>query len=376
MQTEQRHQEIRKVTWIGIVVNVLLAMAQVVSGIFAHSQALIADGIHTLADLFSDFVVLITAQQAAKAADEDHPYGHGRFETLSSIFLGGLLIAVAIGIGMRGVESVFADDAQPLEFFALFFALLAIVCKEFLYRYTLRVSQRIKSTLLESNALHHRSDVLSSIVVLIGIGAQLAGVPYMDVLAAIVVAIMIALMGVHLIRKAFAELIDTSLDQELVADITKHILDTDGIVDVHSLRSRSMGGQGYIDTEIRVNPHLSVSEAHFISLHLEQSIKKRYPQIQDVTVHIDPVAHDQHDDIEQLPSRAEVLFSLYSVWESVQDSDKILNIRLHYLGDEIEIEIILPLAFASEAEQTLASNLNHAACQLKYIGKVNIYYAP
>lgn len=372
---DQRHAIIKRVTYVGILINILLSAAQIVSGLFAHSQALIADGIHTLADLLSDFVVLFTAQHAAKAADDDHPYGHGRFETLTSIFLGIALVAVALGIGYRGVLSIANPAAVTVEPYALFFALLAIVSKEFLFRYTINAARQIKSTLLESNAMHHRSDVFSSVVVVAGVAAQLIGVPHMDALAAIIVAVMVSLMGLHLIKKSFAELIDTSLDQELLDKIKQHILNTGGVFAIHSLRSRSMGGMGYIDTEIRVNPRLSVSEAHFISLHIEQSVKKLFDEIADVTVHIDPVADSDHDSIVKLPTRSELLFSLYSSWESIEGSDKIRNIHLHYLSDRIEIDLILPIEMACEEKNPLAKKLITAAEQHGFIGKINTYYA-
>ena len=373
--TNSRHSVIKQVTYVGILVNILLSAAQIISGFFAHSQALIADGIHTLADLLSDFVVLFAAQHAAKAADEDHPYGHGRFETLTSIFLGIILVAVALGIGYRGIQSMAIASPASIEPYALAFAILAIISKEFLYRYTLNAARKIKSTLLESNAMHHRSDVFSSIVVVAGVAAQLSGITHMDALAAIIVAIMISLMGLHLIKKSFNELIDTSLDQELVDKVKQHILNTGGVTAVHSLRSRSMGGLGYIDTEIRVNPRLSVSEAHYISLHMEQSIKKLFNEIADVTIHIDPVADIDHDNIIKLPTRSELLFSLFSAWESIVGSDQIQNIHLHYLSNKVDIDIILPLSLACEKNQTLAKSLEQSAHNLNYIGNINIYYA-
>ncbi len=373
---DQRSQTIKQVTIVGVVVNILLAIAQILSGIFAHSQALLADGLHTLADLVSDFVVLITAHHAGKAADADHPYGHGRIETLSSIFLGIALIGVALGMGYRGIQSMIEPSGQQTESYALLFALLAIFSKEFLYRYTVHFARKIKSTLLESNALHHRSDVFSSIVVVIGVTAQIIGVNNMDALAAVVVSVMIALMGTHLVKKAFAELIDTSLDRELVARIRQMILDTDGVIDVHRLRSRSMGGLGYIDTEILVNPRLSVSEAHYISLNIERSIEKQFDEIIDVTVHIDPVADHDHQQIQQLPSRAELLFNLYSAWETLEDSDQIKNIFLHYLTGQVEIDVLLPLDYGCDKNKQLAKQLRETAQNLDYVGKVNIYYAP
>jgi len=376
MTTDNRKQIIQRVTVRGMFVNIFLALAQILSGIFAHSQALLADGLHTLADLITDIIVLITAHHSSKDADEDHPYGHARIETLASIFLGVSLIGVAAGIGYRGIQSFASEQTAQTENYAVAFALLAIFSKEFLYQYTVRAARKIKSSLLESNALHHRSDVFSSIVVVIGVGAQIAGVDHMDALAAIVVSVMISVMGAHLIKKAFAELIDTSLNQPLVEKIKNHISRMDGVVAVHSLRSRSMGGQGFIDTEIRVNPRLSVSEAHYISLAIEQSVKKHFSEISDVTVHIDPVAATDHDSILALPSRSELLFSLYSVLESVPLSEEIKNIHLHYLTNQIEVDVILPLDFGCNQQTKLASRILQMTNSIPFVGKVNIYYAP
>jgi len=376
MMTDQRGETIRKVTFTGILVNVFLALAQVISGLLAHSQALLADGLHTLADLITDFIVLFTAHHSAKAADENHPYGHARYETLSSIFLGFALIAVALGMGYQGIQALVEPGTNQTESYALLFAFLAIFSKEFLYRYTMHAARKIKSTLLESNALHHRSDVFSSIVVVIGVGAQVSGINHMDALAAVIISIMISLMGIHLIKKAFEELIDTSLDQKLVEKIKSHIENSDGVVAVHSLRSRSMGGLGFIDTEIRVNPHLSVSEAHFISLGIEKTIKKQFTDISDITVHIDPLAETDHESILQLPSRAELLFKLYSVWESLENSEHIKNIHLHYLTRQIEVDVILPLKFGCNNKHQLAEQLYEKASSIPFVGKINIYYAP
>ncbi|MCP4075753.1 MAG: cation transporter [Gammaproteobacteria bacterium] len=376
MMTDPRKKVIQKVTYTGILVNTLLALAQIISGLIAHSQALLADGLHTLADLISDFIVLITAHHSAKAADDDHPYGHARIETLSSIFLGLALIAVALGMGYKGIQTFAQTETVQTESYALVFAFIAIFSKEFLYRYTIHAARKIKSTLLESNALHHRSDVFSSIIVVIGVGAQVAGIEHMDALAAIIISVMISLMGIHLVKKAFEELIDTSLDQHLVEKIKDHINKMSGVITVHSLRSRSMGGMGFIDTEIRVNPRLSVSEAHYISLHIEKTVKKKFSEISDITVHIDPVAETEHEYILQLPRRSELLFNLYSAWESLENSEKIKNIHLHYLTRQIEVDIILPLEFGCDKENKLASELYQKARSIPFVGDINIYYVP
>jgi len=281
-----------------------------------------------------------------------------------------------LGMGYRGIQAFAQTETVQTETYALFFAFVAIFSKEFLYRYTIHAARKIKSTLLESNALHHRSDVFSSVIVVIGVGAQVAGIDHMDALAAIVISVMISLMGIHLVKKAFEELIDTSLDQQLVEKIKDHINKMSGVIAVHSLRSRSMGGMGFIDTEIRVNPRLSVSEAHYISLHIEKTVKKKFSEISDITVHIDPVAETEHEYILQLPRRSELLFKLYSAWESLENSEKIKNIHLHYLTRQIEVDIILPLEFGCDKDNTLAKELYERACNIPFVGEINIYYAP
>ena len=198
----------------------------------------------------------------------------------------------------------------------------------------------------------------------------------MDALAAIIISIMISLMGIHLIKKAFSELIDTSLDQQLIEQVRKHILSIGGITAIHSLRSRSMGGLGFIDTEIRVNPRLSVSEAHYISLSIEKTVKKNFDEITDITVHIDPVAETEHEALLLLPKRSELLFSLYSVWEGLENAEHIHNIHLHYLTRQIEIDVILPLRFGCSNQNNLATEVREKAQSIAYVGKVNIYYAP
>ncbi|UCH40922.1 MAG: cation transporter, partial [Gammaproteobacteria bacterium] len=258
-RAEQRHRTTQRVTLVGAAVNCGLAALQISFGLLGKSQALLADGLHTLSDLSTDFIVLYASKRAAKEADEEHPYGHGRIETLASMLLGVILAGVGIGIGVRGVESILDPQRPDPEAITIFFAFLAIVAKEGLYHYTLRAARAIHSSMLESNAWHHRSDALSSIVVVIGISAQVLGVAHMDAVAAIIVGAMILLMGFRLSRKALYELIDTGLDFKLVDEVRTAMLDDTSVVGIHNLRTRSMGGQGYIDAHIEVDSDLTVS---------------------------------------------------------------------------------------------------------------------
>ena len=376
MDKLERHRVTRRVTLVGAAVNAGLACLQIVFGVLGNSQALLADGIHTLSDLATDVIVLFASGHAARDADEDHPYGHGRIETLASVLLGAMLLLVAFGIGYRGVESILHPQPADLALITLFFASLAIVAKEALYHYTVRAARSIHSSLLESNAWHHRSDVLSSIVVVIGIGSQLLGVLYADAIAAIVVAMMIAWMGIRLARNALSELIDTSLDTELVESVQASMQLNPSVVGVHNLRSRSMGGLGYIDAHIEVDPNLTVSEAHYIAHRIEHQVKKQFPQIIDVHIHIDPLDDTVRDSVlARLPERTEIINDLEQAWQAIPQSERIEQLKLHYLDRLIEIDLFLPVSMCNPEAADSVAELRETALNLDYVGKVNVYYS-
>ena len=375
MNPDQRHKTTQRVTLVGAAVNCVLATLQITFGLLGKSQALLADGLHTISDLSTDFIVLYASKRASKEADEDHPYGHGRIETLASMLLGAILAAVGIGIGLRGIESVIDPRHIDPEPITILFAFLAIVFKEGLYRYTLRAARAIHSSLLESNAWHHRSDALSSIVVVIGISAQVLGVPHMDALAAIVVGSMILLMGFRLGRKALDELIDTGLELDLVDEVRAAMQADSSVVGIHNLRTRSMGGQGYIDAHIEVDSDLTVSEAHYIAHKIEYRVKKQFPKIIDVQIHIDPLDDAVKESVlAGLPERSVIESDLQQAWQAIDERSEVSQIKLHYLDRLIEIDLVLPAEMTSRKHQAAVSQLQQGASNLDYVGKVNIYY--
>lgn len=374
MEISQRYQITKKVTLVGALVNAFLASAQVVFGLIGQSQALLADGIHTLSDLSSDFVVLYASSRSSIAADENHPYGHGRIETLASLLLGLILVGVGISLGIRGINSIFTPDRPDPEVITIFFAGLAIVSKEALYRYTMKAARQVHSTLLESNAMHHRSDALSSIVVVIGIASQLAGIPHMDAAAAVIVGLMIALMGYKLTRKSLDELIDSSLDMTLVENIQQLIKADNNVKAIHSLRSRSLGGLGHVDAELRVEPRLTVSEAHYIAFSLEEKIRSEFPSIVDVSIHVDPLTETSHEEVTDLPARDELIAILREHWQGMPISDHISQINLHYLNRKIDADFVLPLALNTQENQAQIAQLIESAQSIKCIGLASIYF--
>ncbi len=339
----QRYKATRNVTLVGIVVNMALASLQIIGGIFTFSQALVADGIHTLSDLASDFVVLAAAKMASKDADDDHPYGHGRFETVATVILGLSLSGVAIGITMRAINRLMNPEnlTQP-QTLALVFVALAIISKEGLYQYTSSVAKRIDSKMLEANAWHHRSDAISSLLVAAGVaGSIYLNLPWLDAVAAILVAAMIFYMGAKLIFSSTMELVDTAISANKTQEIKSYISGIEGVDEMHMLRTRKMGNNVLADVHLQVNPYLSVSEGHYIAENVIKKLGDQFPEINDVTAHIDPEDDETAMLSNALPSRQALMETLFPVMKSTGLDNIIQTINLHYIKGKIEIEIIL-----------------------------------
>jgi len=342
-KNQVRYKAIRKVTLIGMVVNVFLSAAQLIGGFFSNSQALIADGIHTLSDLASDIVVLVAAKIASQDADDDHPYGHGRFETVATVILGLALAGVAVGIAINAFARITNPETlmQP-EPFALLFAALAIISKEGLYQYTMVVAKQVSSKMLQANAWHHRSDAISSVMVALGVaGSIFLEIPWLDAAAAILVAVMIFYMGVRLILDSTIELVDTALEPEKMKEIRGFISAVEGVEQTHMLRTRKMGNNVLADVHIQVNSYLSVSEGHYIAENVMQKLRKKFPEMHDITVHIDPEDDERGSPSGKLPSRNQVLQQIYPEIQKTGLDQDIRNIILHYINGQIEIEVFL-----------------------------------
>ncbi len=318
-------------------------MVQLIGGIFTHSQALIADGMHTLSDLASDFVVLFASKLASKDADEDHPYGHERIETVATVVLGMALAGVAVGIALNALDRLihFEKLLQPTSL-AILLALVAIVAKEGLYQYTIHIANKIDSNLLRANAWHHRSDAISSLLVALGVaGSALLQIPWLDAVAAILVAIMIFYMGVRLILDSTMELVDTSVELDKVSKIKTFISQLEGVESLHSLRTRKMGSKVLADVHIQVNSYLTVSEGHYIAENVINKTTQNFPEMTDITVHIDPENDETSSPSGKLPSRNELMEQLTPQLQKTGLADNILDIVLHYLNGKIDIEIYL-----------------------------------
>lgn len=365
----------KRASIVGALVNILQTAIKLAFGILGQSAALIADGIHSLSDLLSDLLVIIAVRLGSRAADPDHPYGHRRFETIATVLLGVSLIGISAAIVWHVLERV--NDPATLsvpDVKTLGIAALSILLNEWLYHYTKRIAKTTRSKLLLANAWHQRSDALSSLVVLCGIGGVLLGYPFADAIAAVIVALMIAKIGLSLVFDSIRELVDTSLPPSVVAEIRKAIMAIAGVEGIHLLRTRQMGEDAYIDAHIVVDPRITVSEGHCIGDAVRDELISRFDDVLDVLVHIDPEDDQGFLDHPRLLARADVRDLLTFYLDDVKSH--IEDFRIHYLDGQLEVEIILPFVLSEQAEQLAAIKKQCALMQMeiKEIDKVFVFF--
>jgi len=293
----ERARAASRSTWVSVIVNLLLTLAQISAGVFTKSQGLVADGVHSLSDLIADFVVLLANHHSQKEADDDHPYGHHRFETAASLVLGGLLLAVGIGMLWSAFKKLEAPESVPtVHVLALWVAGSALIIKEALFRYMLAVAKRVKSSMLVANAWHARSDAASSLVVGLGIIGNLAGYPILDPIAALIVGFMVGRMGWEFGWDALHDLMDRSADEQEVCAIRQTISETPGVLGVHDLRTRKMGDLIVVDVHIEVQATLTVEAGHDIAVDVRQRVIARH-RVLNLLTHIDPAQRPDRDHL-------------------------------------------------------------------------------
>lgn len=284
--TVDRSAEVQSVTLRAVVVNISLVTIQLLTGLVTGSQALIADSLHALSDLFSDGLVLYFNRVANAPPDAEHPYGHGRFETLGSFSLAIILIVTGLAISLRAISST--GQVAPVGWGAAAAAALGIISKELLFRYTRRRARELRSELLLANAWHQRSDVGSSVASTIGVVGSALGLPILDPIAALIVGLLIALVGVRIARQALLEVLDTSMEDAMLKALKSEIPEFPGVNGVHNLRARRMGPHILLDLHLEVPGEMSVREAHELSNRIEQRLLTRYSEVSEVLIHIDP----------------------------------------------------------------------------------------
>ena len=290
-----RQQRIYQVTLLGSIVNVFLLLIKLAAGLLGHSSAMVADAIHSLSDFLTDIVVILFVRWSGKPADEDHDYGHGKYETIATSLIGMALLIVAIGLGWNSMQTMwqwFTGYTLPLpKTIALWTALISIVLKEWIFRITRRVARLTDSQALEANAWHHRSDALSSIAALAGIGgAILLGGQWavLDAVAALAVSIYIAVMAIRLIRQSYGELLEESLPAETERHIREIVYGDNHVNAVHNLYTRRIGSSIAIEMHLRLPGSMSLKEAHDHVSAIEDRLIETYGDNTHIMIHIEP----------------------------------------------------------------------------------------
>jgi cation diffusion facilitator family transporter len=280
----------KRVTLVGVVVNTLLILLKFVAGIVGSSQALIADAVHSISDLFTDIVVLVGLRISQKPPDKTHHFGHARLETLASTIVGFALVATALYLGINASLTIYHHNEYHPTLLALSGAGLSIVLKEALYHYTIRIARRIKSQLIVANAWHHRSDALSSIAVFIGVGATLIEPSWhiLDAYAALLVSFFVVKVGLEILKDALREFTDTAPQPEVIGKIKQCALSVNGVYGTHDLRVRTSGGLYQMEIHIVVDGGLTVSEGHEIAKTVEECLIEDVGNFSRIIIHVDP----------------------------------------------------------------------------------------
>ncbi|WP_395497926.1 cation diffusion facilitator family transporter [Rickettsiella endosymbiont of Litargus connexus] len=368
-----RYEQTRSIALWGGLKNILLAGLKIIFGIIGHSHGLLADGVHSLSDLIVDSVVIIAAKFGNKAADEDHPYGHGRIETAATVLLALILAIAAFAIIINAFITIAAIHAIIIPSqIVLWIALSSVLLNEILYFWTKHIATRIKSKLLMTNAWHHRSDSATSIAVAIGVIGAWLGFPKLDAVAAIIVGLMILKIawgfGWHSIR----ELVDTALSIEETEKIKLFIKEIPGVKAIHQLRTRSIAGSIFCDVHVLVDPSISVSEGHYIGQEVDKRLIESFPDITDVTVHIDTEDDELINPSYNLPDRNTLQKILQKHWHDLLPETAIKTVVFHYLDGKITIDLKLPLVLSNQVD--LEARLKKIVEREKFITDVKIFY--
>lgn len=330
-----------RITLIGMILDAFLGVLKVITGLLFHSQALIVDGIHSFSDVASDLVVLSVMRLSRQEPDQEHPYGHQRIETLGTMVLGSLLIAVGAALAWDNTLRLLDPASANLpEWPILAAALISVLSKEWIYRYTRRVGLAIRSDLIVANAWHSRTDAFSSVIVLLSTIGAMMGYLWLDILAAIVISVLIIYIGWKFTWDSVKELIDTGLSPEDTATLREKAMSIEGVRNVHELRSRRMGQDILLDVHLVVRPEISVSEGHQIGMQVVAAMRETMDNILDINFHVDAEKDDDRAPTsENLPTREEIRQALQEHFPD--DLPPNSRLRLHYLKNRVHLELFL-----------------------------------
>ncbi|MFH0882840.1 MAG: cation diffusion facilitator family transporter [bacterium] len=296
--TSSDRRAAQRVTLTGALSNVCLALVKAVGGLLLNSKALLADAVDSTADLVSDVITLIAVRVARKPIDENHPYGYGRVESLASLLIGGLLVLVATLFAINAVRSVIHGHRHEVGAAGMVIAGIAVIAKEALFHWTLRIGKQIRSRVVESNAWHHRSDALSSVSVFIGLGLGVIvpGADSFDALASLVVTVFIARTGLRIAIGSMHDLVDTEQDPDLLTDLERIAMSVPDVVNTHRVRTRRYGPHTWVDLDIEVDPDMPVAQGHLVAHEVKERILEEIQYVADVLVHVEPEGSHLHGE--------------------------------------------------------------------------------
>lgn len=376
MDAAFKSKEAQKITIYGAIVNIISGVIKVVIGILYNSHALVIDGIHSFSDLVTDVFVLVIARFSHEEPDEEHPYGHGRFEALGTVAMGTVLIGVSGIIAYENIVKLFVQSSFVIPAWpTLIAAAISIGLKEWAYHFQIKVGKKISSPLIIANAWHSRSDALSSLAVLIGIIFAMFGLPWIDIVMAIVVAIMIGRIGWDFLWGAVRELVDTSLEPELMKSVKEKILGVNGVKSMHNLRSRKIGEKAILDVNIEVSHHITASEAHEIATYVSVEVVRDIDEVIDITVHV-----DVEDDSEEGMAFTSVDRKLLPLRDTVEeeilskiDTPEILHVDLHYNGPKMIVDLMFDSKHSEQVfNQEFKDEVNKRCEDIEWLDRIQI----
>lgn len=338
---------------IGAVANLLLSIFKFVGGILGNSVALVADAIHSLSDLVTDIIVLFTHRIGQMPQDEDHPYGHGRAETIGATVIGLIIIATGIVVIHESWQAINEESGQTPGMLAAIAAILSIIINEGLFQYTRRIGEAAQSPALIANAWHHRTDAISSIAALIGIIGAGQGFPFMDPLAGAVVGGMIVKFGIDITRQGVRDLMDTALSDEHTEKIHTILKGIPEVLNFHDLRTRIIGGEFLIDVHILVDPEMTVTEGHRVAEIARRNLIKAFDNIQDVLVHVDGESDAEVESIYPI-TRKELVEIARPLIAELEGSISQPEIRVHHINGKNIVDVFIKIDSKQNMEDSRA----------------------
>ena len=372
----------QRISIIGAIVNAVMSVLKVVGGILTGSAALVADGLHSLSDVATDLMVVFLVGFSHKKPDEEHPWGHGRFETVGTVLLAVILLLVAGFMTWDSLKLLFSGEIPaPPAWPALLIAAASILANEVLFFYTLKVGKENQSNLIIANAWHHRTDSLSSVVVLIALAGAIMGVWWLDALAAVLVALLIAKIGIDLLLKSLAELVDTGLPTDRVEALEKTARSIEGVINVHHVRTRLMGGQSLLEMHLQVAPHTTASEGHYIGDNVCNALKEEFDDISYIIYHIDTYDDEKliENGLPRLQSRKEIKNLVDSSLETNFGLIPDYQMMLFYAPSSLEVEIKLTSSGLSAIEEkkinlsSVQQHLEETLLEIKGFRKLTVW---